>query len=375
MGDEVLPGSPSAGSELGLSAQYGAPTRSRRGRLRSALRLELLDPSRIEWQRLDQFPDRLVYQTREWVNFIAYSQGAEPVVAALLDRSGTVGYFTGLVRRRLGFAILGSPMPGWTTAFMGFNLDPGVSRRAALESLLPFAFSELRCVHLELRDRHLLASDVAGLTLKRTPWTGVEVDLGGTEEEIWGALKAPCRTAIRKAQRHGVTIEEATGSDFADDFYPQLEDVFAKQGLVPPYGIERVRELIRFVHPSGRLLLLRARDAEGTCIATGIFPAMNRTMHFLAGASLREHQQLRPNEALMWHAMMHWKSRGVDACDLGGFLSYKRKWGGHEIQVPFLSTSRFRALSLMREAVRVAHDTRQTIRGRLRYGLRRSSPG
>jgi CelD/BcsL family acetyltransferase involved in cellulose biosynthesis len=335
------------------------------------LKLERLDPDQVEWERLDQFSDRLVYQTREWVEFIASAQRAEPVVAGLVADAVTVGYFTGLVHRRFGVTILGSPMPGWTTAFMGFNLEPGVSRRAAVEALVPFAFGDLRCAHLELRDRNLLASDVAGLGFRHTPWTGIEVDLRRPEEEIWDALKASCRTAIRKATRHGVTVEEATGDDFAEDFYPQLEDVFAKQALVPPYGIERVRELIRCVHPSGRLLLLRARNADGACIATGIFPGMNRMMHFLAGASLREHQHLRPNEALMWHAMRHWKGRGIEACDLGGLVSYKHKWGGREVHVPSVRKSRFRALSLMRDAAETAHGARQAIRGRLRFEVHR----
>jgi CelD/BcsL family acetyltransferase involved in cellulose biosynthesis len=342
------------------------------------LRLERVSYGSVDWELLDAFPDRLAYQTREWIDFVAHTQDAEPVVAALVDGSSTVGYFTGLVQRRVGLRILGSPMPGWTTAYMGFNLEPGLSRRAALESLVPFAFGDLGCAHLELRDRNVVAADLDELRLRQTPWTGLEVDLKGSEDEIWGELKAPCRTAIRKAEKLGVTVEEADGEDFAEDFYPQLEDVFSKQALVPPYGIERVRELIRHVHPTGRLLLLRARSAEGECIATGIFPGMNRTMHFLAGASWRDHQHLRPNEALMWHAMKHWKSRGVEVCDLGFALSYKRKWGGRDVHVPFLSASRYRMLSLMRDGAELAHGARQAVLGRVRGAShrqrRRSAP-
>jgi CelD/BcsL family acetyltransferase involved in cellulose biosynthesis len=338
------------------------------------LRLERLEYGSVDWEQLDAFSDRLVYQTPEWIGFVADTQGAEPVFAALVDGSSTVGFFTGLVQRRFGLRILGSPMPGWTTAFMGFNLEPGVSRRAALEALMPFVFGQLRCAHLEVRDRNVVAADLEGLRFRQLTWTGLEVDLRSSEEEIWASLKAPCRTAIRKAEKLGVTIEEAAGEDFAEDFYPQLEDVFSKQALVPPYGIERVRELIRHVHPTGRLLLLRARSAEGECIATGIFPGMNRTMHFLAGASWRQHQHLRPNEALMWHAMKHWRSRGVDVCDLGFALSYKRKWGGREVHVPFLSTSRFRILSVMRDGAEIAHGARQALLGRMRSeSLRRRS--
>ena len=338
------------------------------------MRLERLDLEAVDWDRLDGFEDRLVYQTREWLEFVARTQDAEPVVAAVLDGSVTVGYFTGLVVRRFGIGILGSPMPGWTTADMGFNLEPGISSSAATEALLEFAFDRLDCGHLELRGPHLPASDVERLGFEATPWHGVEVDLRGTEDEVFGRMKAPCRTAIRKAAKLGVTVEEAADPEFADDFLPQLSEVFAKQSLVPPYGPERIQALIRDVHPSGRLLLLRARDSEGTCIATGIFPGTNRKMHFLAGASWREHQHLRPNEAVMWHAMRYWKQRGVETCDLGGYMSYKRKYGVTDVHRPFLRKSRSRRIAALRDLAQAAHGIGQRLRGRIRspHGAQRS---
>ena len=335
--------------------------------------LERLDSDQVDWERLDAFADRVVFQTREWVEFVASCQGAEPVIAALKDGSATAGYLTALIVRRYGILILGSPMPGWTTSFMGFNLEDGVSRRDAVEALLEFAFSSLGCRHVEFRDHDIGLTDVEGLGFEHTPWRGLQVDLQRPEEQIWAGMKSECRTAIRKAERSGVVIEEASDLGFADDYYAQLEDVFAKQSMVPPYDVARIRALIRYVHPSGRLLLLRARSPEGVCIATGIFPAMSRSMHFLAGASWRDQQNLRPNEALMWSAMKYWKDRGVQACDLGGYMSYKRKWGGSEFRVPFLRKSRSRSVSLMRNLAQTAYTARQGLRGRLRSGLRPSA--
>jgi hypothetical protein len=335
--------------------------------------LERLDPDQVDWERVDAFSDRVVFQTREWVEFVSACQGAEPVFAALMDRGATAGYFTGLVVRRYGISILGSPMPGWTTSFMGFNLGDGVSRRDAAEALVDFAFGSLGCGHLELRDRDLLPSDVEGLGFEHTPWTGLEVDLRRSEEEIWAGMRGPCRTAIRKAERNGVVIEAANDLEFADDCYAQLRDVFAKQSLVPPYDVERLRALIRHVHPSGHLLLLRARNPAGGCIATGIFPALNRSMHFLVGASWREQQHLRPNELLTWYAIRYWRDRGIETCDLGGYMSYKLKWGGREFQVPWLRKSRSRPIALMRNLARAAFAARQGLSGRVRSGLSRVS--
>lgn len=330
------------------------------------LRLERLHPERVDWRRLDAFDDRVVFQTREWLAFVAETQHAEPVVAEVHNGSTTVGYFTGLVVRRFGFRILGSPFPGWTTSYMGFNLEDGVPRRQTVEALFKFAFEELRCVHVELRDRRIELDDVMGLQIEHTPWPGFEVDLSPSEEEIWLRFKSTLRTAIRKAEKTGVTVEEAADLTFADDYYAQLTDVFAKQSLVPTYDLERVRALIRHVLPTGRLLLLRARDAEGTCIATGIFPAMNGAAYFLGGASWREHQGVRPNEAIMWHAMRLWKARGVERFDLGGGLDYKRKYGPEEYSIPFLRKSRLRGLTAMRNVAKEAYALRQRAAGRLR---------
>lgn len=317
------------------------------------LTLRQLAPEEIDWALLDRLPDRLIFQTREWLSFIARTQQAEPVVAEVLDAGSTVGYFSGVVFRRYGVRILGSPFPGWTTPYIGFNLDDGVSRRDAAEALIPFAFDSLGCFHLELRDRYL-ASALDDLGFKSEPAAALEVDLRPEESEIWARFTGACRRCIRKAEKSGVAIEEAADQGFADDYYAQLTAVFARQSLRPTYSIERVRELIRAVHPTGRLLLLRARDPEGTCIATGIFPAMNTTMYFWGGASWREHQILRPNEALFWYAIRHWKSRGVIAFDLGGGGDYKQKYGPVELTVPFWIKSRVRALSGMRHLAKRA---------------------
>ena len=83
-----------------------------------------------------------------------------------------------------------------------------------------------------------------------------------------------------------MTIKESHDLGFADDYYAQLQEVFGRQGLAPPFKVERVRQLIHHLAPTGRLLFARVRDPAGRCIATGIFPAMNRTMYFWGRSEL-----------------------------------------------------------------------------------------
>jgi hypothetical protein len=313
------------------------------------LRLERLDLAECDWERMDALPDRVVFQTREWLEFVARTQRAEPVVAAVVRDGVAVGYFTGLIVRRFGVRILGSPFQGWTTQWMGFNFAAPVDPRAAAQALTRFAFGSLGCVHLELRDRTLPYEELTGLGFEPAPMLTFELDLSADEDELFARMSSACRRAIRKGRRVGVTVEEASAEGFADEYYAQLLDVFAKQGLRPTYGVDRVRELIRCVHPTGRLLLVRALGPEGDRIATGIFPAMNGTAYFWGGASWRSHQILRPNEAVFWFAMRYWKARGMTVMDMGGGGDYKRRYGPRELRVPALRKSRLPLLVRLRD--------------------------
>jgi Acetyltransferase (GNAT) domain len=334
----------------------------------SGLQLERLDLNNVDWPRLDAFPDRQVFETREWLSFLDETQDGEAVVCAVVDGSEQVGFFTGYVVRRYGIKILGSPMPGWTTGYMGFNLEPGVSRSSAAEALVRYAREELGCAQVELRDRELPMRGVGRFSLDR--FKSFEIDMTRGEDEIFSGMNSACRRAVRKGEKEGVVCEQASDLEFADDYYAQLVDVFAKQSLRPTYDLERVRALVRHLQPSGRLLLVRARSPEGKCIATGIFPALGRSMYFWGGASWREDQILRPNEAVFWFAIRYWKERGIEAFDMGGGGEYKRKYGGVELEVPHLSWSRYRALKTMRGVVRQLRSP-SGIKSRLTKKLRR----
>jgi CelD/BcsL family acetyltransferase involved in cellulose biosynthesis len=325
------------------------------------VKLERIALDAVDWADLDAYPDRVVFQTREWIEFVARTQGAEPVLAGVVERGRTVGYFTGLVVKKYGLRLLGSPFPGWTTSSIGFNLVETASRPDAARALVAFAFGPLRCVHLELKDRRLRESDLEGLGFESSPTVTFEVDLSPAEDAIFANMTSACRRAIRKSKKEGVVVEEASGADFAGEYYAQLEDVFAKQSLRPMYGVTRARELIRCLKPTGRLLLLRARAPDGTAIATGIFPAMNGVAYFWGGASWRSHQILRPNEAIFWYAMRYWKERGMTVLDMGGGGDYKRKYGPTETSVPFARRSRFRALMLLRDAAQARQRRRRSL--------------
>jgi CelD/BcsL family acetyltransferase involved in cellulose biosynthesis len=325
------------------------------------LRLERVPLDEVD-PAIDDLRTRNVFQTREWLEFVERTQGAEPVVAHVERDGEVVGAFTGLIVKRFGVRILGSPFQGWMTGPMGFSLDPGVPRPEAMNALVRFAFRTLGCLHVELMDRHTGFAELGGLRARLVRFPTYELDLTQDEEAIFGGMTSACRRAIRKSERVGVRVEEAHGVEFADEYYDQLLAVFERQGhgRKPPYSRERVRELIRCVEPSGDLLMLRAVAPEGERIATAIFPARQDFAYFWGGASWPSHLILRPNEAIFWHAIRHFRDRGVRMLDLGGGGDYKRKYGAPEKLIPYVRKSRVPGMVALRDLAARVYKGRAT---------------
>ena len=126
-----------------------------------------------------------MFQTRLWLNFVSETQNAGPVIVKITDHNQTIGFFTGLIIKKLGFKILGSPFPGWTTSYMGFNLVDGVERGEVLKEFIPFVFKELGCIHLEIMDRNLTEGDCDCLNLSYKRFSGYEVDLTSGKDQVF----------------------------------------------------------------------------------------------------------------------------------------------------------------------------------------------
>ncbi len=316
-----------------------------------------------ELPALSSFQDRTLFQTDEWINFIKDSQHAESVSARIVREGEVVGRFRGLVVRKFGLKLLGAPFPGWTTSYMGFNVQEGIDRAKLLEPFRNYAFTDLGCTHFELMDRQIEMSSYRSLRFPFRELNSYEIDLSQSEEKLFAAMSSACRRCIKKAEKCGVHIEVANGENFAAEYYSQLRDVFAKQKLTPTYDEARVRTLIQHLENTGNLLLVRALDPLGMCIASGIFPAFNDTMFFWGGASYRDSQNLRPNEAIQWAAMKYWKNRGMTRYDMVGKGEYKKKYGGKPICVPWARHSSFPFLELLRNGASSLSGLNQRIKG------------
>jgi hypothetical protein len=334
------------------------------------MELEQLPVGDVDFATMDGFADRIFCQRLSWLKFIQSFTNGEIIISRVDLGGSTVGYFSGIMIRKLGVRILGSPFRGWTTPYMGFNLVAGVSRVHALRALEDFAFGDLKCLHLEIADRHIGPEDGARLGFAQRAIRSYLSDLRQSENEIFAAMDDSRRRAIRKAQKVGLIVEPASPDGFAEEYYDQLRHVFAWQGLTPTYSVARVQKLIEHVYPSGDLLLIRAREPGGKSIATGIYAGFGRLSFFWGNASLREYHSLRPNEALHWFALRYWKNRGMWHHDWAGGGAFKARFGGTPFSIPAFRKSRYKFIQYARDTAERAYYVPRELRKRYEATIR-----
>ena len=314
---------------------------------------ERIDMNNDTWDKIKSVGQCNIFQTPWWINFLKETQRAEPIITEIKSNGSVLGYFTGLVVRKFGLKILGSPFRGWATYFMGFNLFPGTQYREILEAFPSFVFNDLGCHYLEIVDPNLNSEDCVGLPYKieTLPWFAI--DLTKSEEELLSNMKSAGRNCIRKSIKNGVVIEDAPVTGFAEEYYAQYSEVLSNRSLLPTYTVDNVAKLINQLLPTENLLLLRAMGPDGGCIATGIFLGYNKAAVFWGAASRRLYQSLRPNEPLAWDGITDMKTRGYQVLHLGGECEeYKRKLGCYDLPMLRLMKEKYSLLGTLLDIFR-----------------------
>src|SRR3546814_2302177 len=111
--------------------------------------------------------------------------------------------------KRLGLPVLGSPIPGWNTGYMGLNLAPEAPRADALHALSRFAFRDQGCAYLELSDPMADFDSAAAAGYSTVKISGFASDLTLSEDALFARMASATRRCIRK-DRKSTRSEEHT---------------------------------------------------------------------------------------------------------------------------------------------------------------------
>lgn len=308
----------------------------------------LVDGGDIPWDEIEACEGANIFHTRRWFSFLESALELPTVIARIRRGGDTLGFFQGAIDHKFGLKILGSPFRGWSSEFMGLNLQRCVDYPDVLRALPDFAFSTLGCHYLEMIDPRVPPDVLGGLPYRVDDLKRHVIDLTQSEEVLFNNMDHDRRSNVRRAERLGVRVEMAGDAVFAEEYHAMLIEVFAKQSLEVPYSQERVRKLMDAMGDSNDLMRMRARDADGATIAAYIGLAHNGVAVGWGAASTQKALRLRPNEACYWAQMKYWKALGMRDFHIGGgWGSFKRSYGSHVVQIPRLRLARNPILGLL----------------------------
>lgn len=298
------------------------------------------------------FSGKYIFTTREWLSFVAETQGGEEAILRIERDGELIGFLYGRIVSKFGIRIFGSPFSGWSTCYMGLDLCEG-DKLAVIREASSYIVRELGCLYAEIIDRDITVQAAEAAGMKAVPVDTLQLDFAPDEpdEQLMARCKTKCRNTIRQFEKRGAALEIVTDLDdaFVDEYYDQLTDVFAKQGLVPTYDKARAAALVKHLKTSDRLLCLRVRDPEGRSIATSIFFGYGKTFYFWGGASYRSGQKYLPNEYMLWTAIRYFRDKGMTSFDMVGVRDYKRKFGSEERVYAKIVFARYAWLLPMRD--------------------------
>jgi len=328
--------------------------------------IEEINREDINLEEYYDFPNMSLYTTFEWLDFIREDSKATPFFLRITSNDELKGYFIGAIVRKFGFKIAGSPFSGWSTVHMGFNVTPEVDKLDLIPYIKKYLFNKKKVMLLEIADRDITVESAISKGYNTDVSETLELEINHTDEELFKIFKTDCRNFIRQFERRGAILERAIpNDDFAEEYYEQLKDVFAKQGLVPTYSLEKVKSLLRHLIDGETVLCQRVKDPNGNSIATSIFLGYNKTFYFWGGASYRSGQHFRPNEYMIWNAIKFWRDKGYQTFDMVGVRDYKRKFGSHEVKYAHLMLARYPWIIYLRNLAKSAYFKSLEIKGKI----------
>jgi len=326
------------------------------------LKLEYIEEIRSNiWDKtISQFDTKFLFHQSAWLKFLEETQPGKVLRFRIVDGGMTMGYFVGLLLEKRNIKILGSPLPGWTTDYMGPIVNKGFDYKSFIYSLVNTC-RNFGIQHIELNNPFLDKGIMQEMHFHYHEGITYLTPLFKDENLMWDNLKSNCRNRIRKAQKNELIVEDCIDPIFINEYYDQLNEVFKHKNLVPTYSIQRVESLFKNLKPD-LLFTLRVKHND-KIIATGIFPHDDRCIYFFGGASWKEYQSLCPNEILHWTAMTRAAKLGIETYNMCGGGSFKPKFGGLKVQEynywrSFTIRARFG-----RQAYRYIFYTKQKLKG------------
>jgi hypothetical protein len=299
-----------------------------------ALRSEdcCVDPSDPAWDReILTTPGATIFHTSAWARVLTQTYGHNafyhriekagqpPVLFPLMEVSSP---FNGRRGVCLPFTDFCAPL--------NFN-----SHGAELLGILQSLAVRRKWKHFELRGESGLPGAEPSVQ-----FYGHELELSQNPDRLLEFFRGSVRQGIRKAERSGITVELRNDRKSMADFYSLHQRTRRRHG-VPPQPWSFFAAIQREIMAKN-LGFLAVAIREGKPLAASVYFHATDTAIYKFGASDFRHQDLRPNNLVMWAAIQRLCELGCHSLHFGrtslhneGLRRYKLAWGASEKMIRY----------------------------------------
>lgn len=213
----------------------------------------------------------------------------------------------------------------FTDACQGLT-SPHFDFRSLLENALALG-KQNGWEYLEVRG----ASSNANLPVSATFYNH-KLDLKQESGLLFNSFDASVRRAIRKAEKLGIQVVRAEGTNGMQEYY-RLHCLTRQSHGVPPQPYSFFKAIHQHIirRDLGNIFLAKQK---GQIIAGAVFFHFGSKALYKFGASDSNYEHFRPNNLWMWRAIQHYSEAGCDELDFGrtsvaneGLRRYKQNWG------------------------------------------------
>lgn len=271
-----------------------------------------------------------LFSSPPWIEAISRTYGFEIVAAVSGSGSNAdAAVLFSHIQDLRGNRIVCLPFSDYCDPLVG---DSDVWNELVEPLLLIEAPIRMRCLRNSLPSR-----DPRFILYKRAKWHGV--NLARAENELWAGLAPEARQSIRHACRKEVVVRESKSLEDMRLFH-QMHLRLRKSKyrlLAPPFALfENIQKI--FSRDDRATLLIAEHSGEPLA---GIFLLRwQDVLYYKFNASFD--YSYRPNELLLWRAMLLGHHLGLATLDLGlsdieqpGLVRYKRKFATEEREISF----------------------------------------
>jgi len=154
------------------------------------------------------------------------------------------------------------------------------------------------------------------------------LDISKNEEEILGGMRKTHRNLIRRAEKDGVTITQATEEKHLKAFYDIHMETVRRHKFVP-FSYDYIKKEVESFKKDGQIAIFSA-TLSNEIISSAIIVFYGKEAFYHHGASSSKYSRIPASYLMLWNAISEAKKRGCAIFNFYGIVENKpnHPWSG-----------------------------------------------